>query len=152
MTPYGDLDLGNHVLTCCLVAPGHYLNQCWLTINGVQWHWINAVWHYPVSPNTDRLPVANMTYRHMKTPYFTIRIDLSHLTIRIKFLCKCIVIDKLFAAKVVIWLWSLLAHWLVSKVSVYWMLNARLQYNALEILLSLRKPLTYHAALLSMVP
>ena len=26
------------VLTCCLTAPSHYLNQCWLLINGVLWH------------------------------------------------------------------------------------------------------------------
>ena len=26
------------VMACCLTAPSHYLNQCWLTINFVQWH------------------------------------------------------------------------------------------------------------------
>ena len=26
------------VLACCLTAPGHYLNQCWLIISKVQWH------------------------------------------------------------------------------------------------------------------
>ena len=30
-------------MACCLAAPSHYLNKCWLTINGVLWH----------SPNTD---------------------------------------------------------------------------------------------------
>ena len=27
------------VRACCLTAPGHYLNQCWLFINEVLWHW-----------------------------------------------------------------------------------------------------------------
>ena len=27
-----------HVMACCLMAPSHYLNQCWLVINKVQWH------------------------------------------------------------------------------------------------------------------
>ena len=26
------------VMACCLTAPGHYLNQCWLIISMVQWH------------------------------------------------------------------------------------------------------------------
>ena len=26
------------VMACCLTAPSHYLNQCWLTISNVQWH------------------------------------------------------------------------------------------------------------------
>ena len=26
------------VMACCLTAPSHYLNQCWLIINKVQWH------------------------------------------------------------------------------------------------------------------
>ena len=26
------------VMACCLTAPSHYLNQCWLIINWVLWH------------------------------------------------------------------------------------------------------------------
>ena len=26
------------VMACCLMAPSHYLNQCWLIIRGVLWH------------------------------------------------------------------------------------------------------------------
>ena len=26
------------VMACCLTAPSHYLNQCWLIIGGVTWH------------------------------------------------------------------------------------------------------------------
>ena len=26
------------VMACCLMAPSHYLNQCWLIISKVQWH------------------------------------------------------------------------------------------------------------------
>ena len=26
------------VMACCLMAPTHYLNQCWLTMNKVLWH------------------------------------------------------------------------------------------------------------------
>ena len=26
------------VMVCCLTAPSHYLNQCWLMISGVLWH------------------------------------------------------------------------------------------------------------------
>ena len=26
------------VMACCLTAPSHYLNQCWLTISEVLWH------------------------------------------------------------------------------------------------------------------
>ena len=36
-----DLDLGSAltpVLACCLTAPSHYLNQCWLIISEVLWH------------------------------------------------------------------------------------------------------------------
>ena len=34
VTPHGDIDLGQH---CCLTAPSHYLNPCWLVISKVQW-------------------------------------------------------------------------------------------------------------------
>ena len=27
-----------HVIACCLTAPSHYLNQCWLIISQVLWH------------------------------------------------------------------------------------------------------------------
>ena len=27
-----------HVMACCLTAPSHYLNQCWLIISKVHWH------------------------------------------------------------------------------------------------------------------
>ena len=26
------------VMACCLMAPSHYLNQCWLIIDKVEWH------------------------------------------------------------------------------------------------------------------
>ena len=26
------------VMACCLTAPSHYLNQCWLIISKIQWH------------------------------------------------------------------------------------------------------------------
>ena len=33
-------DPGQHwqVIACCLTAPGHNMNQCWLTIRGFLWH------------------------------------------------------------------------------------------------------------------
>ena len=40
MTPYGDLEVGpiwSQVMACCLTAPSHYLNQCWLIISEIQW-------------------------------------------------------------------------------------------------------------------
>ena len=36
------------VMSCCLTAPSHYLNQCWLAINKIHWHsfqgdiWLNT--------------------------------------------------------------------------------------------------------------
>ena len=35
------------VADCCLVAPNHYMNQCWLTINTILWHWFqcNVYWN-----------------------------------------------------------------------------------------------------------
>ena len=41
VTPYGDINLGQHwaqVMACCLTAPSHYLNQCWLNISVASWH------------------------------------------------------------------------------------------------------------------
>ena len=28
----------DQVMACCLTAPSHYLNQCWLIISKIQWH------------------------------------------------------------------------------------------------------------------
>ena len=30
--------LSTLVMACCLIAPHHYRNQCWLIINKIQWH------------------------------------------------------------------------------------------------------------------
>ena len=46
VTPYGDIYLGQYwlgavkaqAMACCLMAPSHYMNQCWLIIKGVLWH------------------------------------------------------------------------------------------------------------------
>ena len=40
VTPYGDKSGSTlaQVMACCLTAPSHYLNQCWLIISEVQWH------------------------------------------------------------------------------------------------------------------
>ena len=40
MTPYGDRSGSTlaQLMACCLMAPSHYLNQCWLIISEVQWH------------------------------------------------------------------------------------------------------------------
>ena len=40
VTSYGNIDLGQHcqVIACCLTAPSHYLNQCWLNICVALWH------------------------------------------------------------------------------------------------------------------
>ena len=39
MKPYDNRNLGQHWLrACCLKAPSHYLNQCWLIISEVLWH------------------------------------------------------------------------------------------------------------------
>ena len=31
------------VMACCLAAPSHYLNQCWLIISEVLWHFLKAI-------------------------------------------------------------------------------------------------------------
>ena len=39
--PHGNREMGPtlaQVMTCCLTAPSHYLNQCWLIIKEVHWH------------------------------------------------------------------------------------------------------------------
>ena len=33
------------VMACCLMAPSHYLNQCWLLISEVLWHWPESNFH-----------------------------------------------------------------------------------------------------------
>ena len=40
VTPYGDWSWTTlaQVMACCLTAPSHYLNQCWLITRGVLWH------------------------------------------------------------------------------------------------------------------
>ena len=40
--PYGNTERGKQstlvqLLACCLTAPSHYLNQCWLTISEAHW-------------------------------------------------------------------------------------------------------------------
>ena len=39
------------VMACCLMAPSHYVNQCWLIISKVLWHSLGALsWQDPKIP------------------------------------------------------------------------------------------------------
>ena len=48
MTPHGDRSMSTlvQVMACCLTAPSHYLNQCWIIISGVKWRSseVNLIW------------------------------------------------------------------------------------------------------------
>ena len=41
------------VMACCLMAPSHYLNQCWLIISKVRWH--------PSESNLQEIPQPSVT-------------------------------------------------------------------------------------------
>ena len=41
------------IMACCLMAPSHYLNQCWLLISEV-------LWHLPESNSTVRAPATTL--------------------------------------------------------------------------------------------
>ena len=48
------------VMACCLTAPSHYLNQCWLIISEAQWH-IRAI--------AQEMPQPSITKIHLKITY-----------------------------------------------------------------------------------
>ena len=39
------VSIGSGNMACCLMAPSHYLNQCWLIISKVLWHFIWGQFH-----------------------------------------------------------------------------------------------------------
>ena len=44
------------VLACCLSAPSHYLNQCWLIISEIQWHsWLRTISQEIPQPSIARI-------------------------------------------------------------------------------------------------
>ena len=50
VTTYGAIDLGQHlawVMACCLMAPSHYLNQCWLNIKNIKRHTADIIVSWP---------------------------------------------------------------------------------------------------------
>ena len=66
------------VMACCLTAPSHYLNQCWLIISKVQWHSsvdnftteTSAIYHKDTLKNIhlkfhSNLPGANNTLKNI---------------------------------------------------------------------------------------
>ena len=64
--PYGDIDVGSilaQVMACCLTAPSHYLNQCWL-ISEVLWH----------SPGNNFYMSAQATILHNEFEIYTFEI------------------------------------------------------------------------------
>ena len=55
------------VMACCLMAPSHYMNQCWITINQVLWHSFQSnrwfkIWILKVS-----IPNFCLTFSHLKS-------------------------------------------------------------------------------------
>ena len=44
------------VMACCLTAPSHYLNQCWLIISEIQWHsWLRTISQEIPQPSITRI-------------------------------------------------------------------------------------------------
>ena len=43
------------VMACCLTAPSHYLNQCWLIISKVQWHSSESNLHEMTQPSVTEI-------------------------------------------------------------------------------------------------
>ena len=57
------------VMACCLTAPSHYLNQCWLIINKVQWH--SSEHNYTRDTSAPKIKISlKMTYLkfHLNLP------------------------------------------------------------------------------------
>ena len=53
------------VMACCLTAPSHYLNQCWLIINTDQWHLSKGSFTRDTPANFfSNLPGANESTYH----------------------------------------------------------------------------------------
>ena len=57
-----------HIMTCCLTAPSHYTNQCWLIISG-------ALWHSPESNFTKSAQDINK--KHFKNKFVNLLLYLS---------------------------------------------------------------------------
>ena len=52
------------VMACCLTAPSHYLNQCWLIISEVKWHSFESnIMRYLSHQSFDSW-FSNATWRH----------------------------------------------------------------------------------------
>ena len=71
--PYGDISLRSYrvwptlaqVMACCLTAPSHYLNQCWLIIGRVRFCAIRLKQDLLLSPKVNTRPtncVKHLTY------------------------------------------------------------------------------------------
>ena len=58
----------DHVKTCCLMAPRHYLSQCWLIISKVQWH--------SAEDNFIKIPQPSIAKIHLKITYLKLHSNL----------------------------------------------------------------------------
>ena len=57
MTPFDDIDRGQHWLRqCCVRASSHYLSQCWLTVSEVPWHSLRG----SISLNLNIILISNL--------------------------------------------------------------------------------------------
>ena len=64
MWRHGTRSTLDQVMACCLTAPSHYLNQCWLIIGGVPWHSLDDV---KIPINKTRLKIAVLKW-HLGLP------------------------------------------------------------------------------------
>ena len=55
------------VMACCLTAPSHYLNQCWLIISKVQWHSSECNFTRDASITKIRLKITYLKF-HWNSP------------------------------------------------------------------------------------
>ena len=51
------------VMACCLMAPSHYLNQCWLIISEVQWHSYSGNYTRDASTTNHYILFENYTFK-----------------------------------------------------------------------------------------
>ena len=85
------------VMACCLTAPSHYLNQCWLVIGKVQW--------LSSECNFTRYTLAIITEISLKTNYIKFCSNLSGADKLLIFIFKSSFMSRVGDEPLVCWFW-----------------------------------------------
>ena len=108
------------VMACCLMAPGHYLNQCWFIISKVQWHSCEGIFHKIPQPSVTKISLKTIFLKFQEKSPRGQWVNCMAVFFLVRLLCctpVCVAGDCCVS---ITWGWTAAHRWQTCSGTVNW--------------------------------